>query len=55
MIKLEFEVLCKDCEEKLDACIDPYMEKIIVSPCKSCMHDEYERGYDEGRYDPVEE
>ncbi len=53
-IKIEFDVLCEDCGEKLKAHINTYIEKLIVSPCPSCLNDEYRRGFQEGKDLPDE-
>jgi hypothetical protein len=47
-------VRCKDCGEKLDSNVQPdsITDELIlrVSPCTSCMKDQYDDGYSDGLY-----
>ena len=48
-IKLEFEVFCLECGEKLDAFLDDGIALTVsVSPCPKCMKEAYDRGIDLG-------
>ena len=44
-VDLDFEVVCNECGEMLDA--EFYNGEIIVDPCKKCIEDAKEEGKNE--------